>query len=252
MKTLPIVLIIVSLLFVNCGLTIVESHDDNTHHEDPVVEIDTYLDIPYSIGRIIEPYTYGYFTPSLSRYSDYLDQANGPYDPYNLPCYVRSDFNGDGIIDYIYLFSSYREARVVWHLKTKMIAVLSSPGGRTVTEVELGTFSGPYSQPVEEFWGISLMEAGYYEFSTWINGIEYIEEVYLENDGIYLSSLDADEETIFFAEGDDLYEMAWRGKTFTRKGSIDTTKRTFENSKSLDKKRIESTKKKITIKRIEK
>jgi hypothetical protein len=209
-------ILLTGILFASIGCVgIYESPDhsnngsnNNNNNYDPNPYVNTYVQVPPSIKALIAPYVRGYFSPQLYRYCEYL--SNPVYDPYDLPCYVRADFNGDYIDDYAFLFSSEERYTGYWDLHTRLIVVLSTPYGMEIAcDVYLGTVTGDACIPIEEFWSICYLEPGYYTTYTYVNGIEIIETVLLPNDAFFLASLDPDEEAIFYAVDDEVWEMEW-------------------------------------------
>ncbi len=191
--------------------------------DDPVDEtyVNTYVSMPYAIRILIAPYASNYFSPRPYRYCDYLYPSNSVYDPYDLPCYVRADFNGDGFYDYAFLFSMEEWGYGNWYLTTKLLVVLSTPYGHVLTcDLDLGTVYAEAAVPIEEFWSISYMPAGDYSVITYVNGVEIEETIGLPNDGFYLASLDADEESMFYAIDDDLYEITWEEEKLTKRSAV--------------------------------
>lgn len=249
----------ISLLFMSVGcVTLVEpvvdeeviiieddSNDDEVIiiEDDPVV-VDTWLSLPYSVKAIIEPYVYGYFSPKLNRYDEYLYPSSTPYDCFDLPCFVQDDFNGDGYDDYALIFSQDIWNGYSWEMNSQLLVLLSSPYGLELTcVIELGTVIFDPGMSTEEFWAINWIPAGYHTLVTYINGIEINETIYLDNSGFFLASHDPDEESIFYAEGDTVYEVDWSDRNLnkravtneqqrSRKGKI-PFKKNKENRKSM-------------------
>lgn len=211
--------------------------------DDPVI-VNTWLSLPYSVKAIIEPYVDGYFSPGLNRYDEYLYPSGTPYDSYDLPCYVQDDFNGDGYDDYALIFSQDIWDGYNWEMNSELLVVLSSPYGLELTcIIDLGTVIFDYGMTTEEYWAINWIPAGAHTLVTWINGIEITETIYLDNSGFFLASHDPDEESIFYAEGDTVYEVDWSDRSLnkravptkqqrSKKGKI-PFKKNNENSKSM-------------------
>ena len=193
------------------GCTIVSVPSDEEYEvvdEYDECHIDSYLSIPHEVRDLICDYVQGYSTPPVNRYG-YVLYPEDLRDPYNLPSYVSSDFNGDGYYDYAYMFSYISWEHGEWFLKTKMLIVTSTRHGYDLSlDLVLGTVSGPASLPVEEYWGIRLLESGTHTVETYIGDRIIEETVYLENDGIYLASLDPQERSVFYAEDNDVFEIA--------------------------------------------
>ncbi len=172
--------------------------------------VDTWLSIPTSVAAAIEPYVAGYFTPELSRYDSYLYPPDKPYACCDLPPYVRTDFNGDYIDDYAFLFSSEFDAGSEWELTTKLIVVLGSHDGPVVAaNITLGVVIGSWNVAVEEYWAIGLVPAGSHTLTSWYDGVEASETVYLDHDAFYLAEQETTERSLFYADGRDIYEMGW-------------------------------------------
>jgi len=244
MKLKNILLCPVLLLSIGC-IGIYEIPEDTNN--DPIIDnnsayVNTYVSIPYSIRALIAPYVRGYFSPHLYRYCEYLYPSNTPYDPFDLPCYVRADYNGDGLYDYAFLFSYEEWCHNEWYLTTKLLVVLSTPHGYVIScDMILGTVYADACVPIEEYWAINYLSPGYYSVSTIVNGIEIIETVYLPNDAFFLASLDPNDEAIFYAKGADLYEIEWdNAKLEKRAVQQEPAKRSA--AKILFKKEIENRK----------
>ncbi|MBD3422544.1 MAG: hypothetical protein GF398_20705 [Chitinivibrionales bacterium] len=180
--------------------------------------VDTYVRAPYDVLDLIEPYVRGYFSPSISRYSEYLYPSATPHDPYDLPCYVKADFNGDYISDYAFLFTSETQYYYEWEINTRLIVVLSSSFGMEIAaDIELGTVTASYDFPIEEYWAIGYVPAGVHEVATYYNGLETIETTILENDAFFLAELEAVDQSLFFADGGAVYEMEWEDGVLAKK-----------------------------------
>ncbi|MBN2037400.1 MAG: hypothetical protein JW768_11705 [Chitinispirillaceae bacterium] len=215
MKLRNLAVITAAALLMGCGVQINSTgpcDDDCGGTIHPSAYVDTWLSIPYEVRKVLSPHARGYYSPRLSRYDEYLYPRDLPYDPYDLPCYVRSDFNGDGYDDFAFLFSCDEWEHGCWFLTTKMIVVLSTWDGYTIgADIILGTVTADASVPLEEYWGIFLIPAGTHTFITYRNNIKIIKTITLYDDGFYLASLDPDEEAIFYADGYDVFEMSVDG-----------------------------------------
>jgi hypothetical protein len=243
MKIRTLAVLGIALTAMGCGVSIT-GHDGGRNHHDNGGDaefhdtyVDTWLNIPYDIKKIIAPAAAGYFSPAISRYDNYLYPRDLPYDPYDLPCYVRSDFNGDGYDDFAFLFSYEEWDNFSWYLTTKMIVVQSSPAGYEISaDMVLGTVTAYDDVPVEEYWSIFLVPAGKHTFTTYKNGIKIIKTVTLYNDAFYLASLDPDEEALFYGDGGYVYEMSL-DKQLAKKAALDKTgtdeKRTIQFNKNV-------------------
>jgi hypothetical protein len=96
-----------------------------------------------------------------------------------------------------------------WYLDTKMLMVTSVADGYALSlELDLGTVTGCSEIPVEEYWGIRLLERGIHSVSEFHHGSVTEEGVELLDDGIYLASVDPEERSVFYADGTDVYEIA--------------------------------------------
>jgi hypothetical protein len=174
--------------------------------------VNTWLSIPSAVEELIAPSVDGYFSPRLSRYCEYLYPTDIPYNSNDLPCYVKSDFNGDGYSDYAFLFSRQEWEHHEWYLTTKMVVVLSTRDGWVLgADMILGTVHADESVPIEEYWSIFKVSAGSHTFTTSMNGVTVTKTIALYNDGFYLASLDPVEEAIFYADGWDVYETSPSG-----------------------------------------
>ena len=211
MKTLKALLIGSALLSVITGCTILEvpydDHDGTGHHHDDYY-VDAYVSIPYEVRRLISDRVDGYSMPPVSRYGYEIYPVDID-DPFNRPSYVSSDFNGDGVYDYAYMFSAVSWDGADWYLDTKMIVVTSTWGGYELSlDLDLGTVTGSADIPVEEYWGIRLLESGIHSVTEFYPDVAIEESVDLIYDGIYLASIDPDERSVFYAENTDVYEIA--------------------------------------------
>lgn len=220
MKMKNILLTSILLMSIGCiGIYEVPTDCD----PDPVnnsVYVNTYVSIPYTIRELIAPYVQGYFSPRTHRYCDYLYPSNYPYDPFDLPCYVRADFNGDGLYDYAFLFSMEEWDYHFWYLTTRLLVVLSTPYGYVIScDLNLGTVYAEKYVPIEEYWSICYLPPGYHTLVTWINGVEFIETVYLPDEAFFLASLDPDDESIFYAINDAVYEIEWEEERLEKRNT---------------------------------
>jgi hypothetical protein len=238
MKIRNLAVLAVALLTMGCGVAIngPGGCDDDVDVR-PSAYVDSWINIPYEVRREIADRVDGYYSPKLSRYDDYLYPRDLPYDPYDLPCYVRSDFNGDGYDDFAFLFSDDDWEYGNWYLTTKMVVVLSTDVGYTIgADMILGTVSASASMPLEEYWSIYLIPAGTHTFVTYKNGVKITKIVTLHEDGFYLASLDPNEEAIFYADGYDVYEMSVDGlaKKAALSKSAGTEKRMIQFNKNVE------------------
>ncbi len=212
MKKIYLITIGLLLMSIGCIGVIEVPPDENDDPIDTGPYVNTWLSIPYSVKAAIAPYATGYFSPHLNRYGEYLYPSNTPYDPFDLPCYVRADFNGDGFDDFAFLFSIEEWDQYNWYVTTKLLVVLSTPYGMELScDLTLGMVYADLYVPVEEFWSICYIPPGYHSLVTWVNGIEITETIYLDNDAFFLASLCPEEESIFYAVGDIIYEIDWSG-----------------------------------------
>jgi len=85
--------------------------------------------------------------------------------------------------------------------------------------------------PVEEYWSVCYIPPGYHTLVTWVNGVEITETVYLDNEAFFLASLCPDEESIFYAAGDAVYEIDWSGMRLDKR-TVSGKPRT-RNSKTI-------------------
>jgi len=172
--------------------------------------LNSYCDIPLSVKELIAPFVKGYFSPDLDRYCEYLYPSYIKYNPYNLPCYVRADFNGDLLYDYAFLFSKDEWCGTDWYVTTRLLVVLSTSSGIEIAaDIDLGTVSANASVPVEEYWSICFLPPGLHTVVKTAGGLTITETIELDNESFFLASLDPDEEAIFYAVDDDLYEFSW-------------------------------------------
>jgi hypothetical protein len=209
MKIRTMAALSVALMSMGCGITFVDSDGRYRDGGYSSAYVDTYISLPGEVKDLIAPAADGYFSPSLSRYGDYLYPRDVPYNPCDLPCYVRADFNDDGYHDYAFLFSAERWAYGRWYLTTKLIVVLSTWYGWEIgADVVLGTVCADDNVPLEEYWSIFRVPAGSHAFITERNGVTITKTITLDRDAFYLASLDPDEEALFYADGGSLYEMS--------------------------------------------
>jgi hypothetical protein len=189
--------------------------------EEPSSYIDTYISLPNRIARLIAPYVHGYFSPSTSRYGNFLYYQEYPRTSDNLPCFVKADFNGDYINDYAFLFSAEEQYRSGWSLTTRLIVALSTECCHEVAvDVELGTVEADYSWPIEEYWSICVMPSGSRTYVAYENGAEITETVYLENDAFTVSFLETEERDLMFASGGEMFYMPWEPGSMAKKQAL--------------------------------
>jgi hypothetical protein len=227
MKIRTLTVIGITAISIGCGVDI---NGPGGHHDGDngtvVIDqqyVDTYLSLPQDVEDLIAPSVQGYFSPKLSRFCEYLYPTDIPYNSDDLPCYVKSDFNGDGYMDYAFLFSSQEWKNGKWFLTTKLVVVLSTYDGWTIGADEvLGTVTGDASVPIEEYWSIFLVPRGTHTFTTYTNGVKVTKTISLNKDAFYLASLDPTEEAIFYADGLDVYEMSPDG-ALAKKAALNKT-----------------------------
>jgi hypothetical protein len=210
MKTMLTGAVVTILIGMMTGCTLVSVPVEEDYEEVYVYDdcyIDSYLSIPHAVRELIYDHVAGYSTPPVSRYG-YILYPEDLRDPDNLPSHVSADFNDDGYDDYAYMFSRVSWEHGEWFVKTRLLVVTSTYNGYELSlDLVLGTVSGPATLPVEEYWGIRLLESGTHTIETYVGNSVIEETVYLENDGIYLASLDPEERSVFYAEGNDVYEI---------------------------------------------
>jgi hypothetical protein len=205
-------IIAASLAFVGCAVWVqdpigYEEHDSGGDQAVVTPYVNTYLTLPESILSLIAPSVEGYFSPQTSRYGDYLYPEGTAYDPSDLPCHVRADFNGDGFDDFAMLFSAQEWEGCSWFLTTKLLVALSTPAGfELTTDLVLGTVTDKASTPIEEYWSINWVSAGKHSVSYMKNGVQITESIVLDYDGFFLASIDPQEEALFYADGTTMYE----------------------------------------------
>lgn len=228
MNTLKILTIGAFTLFLVTGCMIVEvPYEESTENGeyDEYCYVDAYVDISYEVRQLICDKVDGYTMPPLDRYGTEL-HPSGSYVPYNLPSYVKGDFNGDGYSDYAYMFSKVTWSDNDWYLKTKMIVVVSTYYGYEVaSEIVLGTVRGAYDMPVEEYWGIRLLSPGTHTVTTYQDGIEKEETIELHEEGLYLASVDPYERSVFHVRGTETYEIRMDMGAIAKKKSGNTDER---------------------------
>lgn len=242
MKIRTLAVIGIAAMSIGCGFNV--NGPDGRHDSDhSMVIIDqpyvnTYLSLPPEVEALIAPSVQGYFSPKLSRYCDYLYPTDIPYNGNDLPCFVKSDFNGDGYSDYAFLFSNQEWENGGWFLTTKMVVVLSTYDGWTIgADMVLGTVTGDASIPIEEYWSIFLVPRGTHAFTTYTNGVKVTKTITFNKDAFYLASLDPAEEAILYADGWDVFEMSPDG-TMAKKAALskkaDLTKRIIPFNKKVE------------------
>jgi hypothetical protein len=203
------ILFVITLSLLNgCAFILEPQSDFEGYVEADNYYVDTYVYIPYEIKVLIADCVYGYSMPPLSRYSTGIYPNYGSDDPYNLPSYVRGDFNGDGYYDYAYMFSRLRWSDGFWYLKTKLLIVTSEwDGYKLFAEFDLGTVSADRDTPVEEYWGIRLLRKGTHTVETCSKRTCEKTSISLSEDGIYLGSVDPQERSVFYIERSVLHEI---------------------------------------------
>lgn len=106
------------------------------------------------------------------------------------------------------MFSKVSYSGNDWYLRTKMLIVTSTYSSYTISlELDLGTITKYQSSPVEEYWAIRLLQRGTHKITTSKNGIEKETTVELTNDGIYLASIDPQERSVFYVDGNQAHEI---------------------------------------------
>jgi hypothetical protein len=213
--------------------------------EESGPDVDTWVSAPIHILELIEPYTFDYMSPPLYRYSEYLYDDDVPYDPDNLPCYVRADFNGDYEDDYAFLFSRDTYYDGAWDITTKMIVVLSDGWDYEVAySGVLGTVTTAYYEDIEEFWAISWLERGEYTVISDYRDATVEVTLELENDAVFLASLDPADEAVYYAVGDEVLRdtFGYPDEYLAKKGT--------GTKKSLDTYRKEGARKSMPLEKI--
>lgn len=219
-KTRTLGALLVALMSIGCGVGVYEPgrHTSEDKPEPTVAYVNTWVNPPNAVLDLIAPAVSGYFSPAISRYDNYLYPQDLGYDPDDLPCYVRTDFNGDGYDDFAFLFSSEEWSHGSWYLTTKLVVVLSTNDGYEIAANEiLGTVSGDRSVPIEEYWSIYMVTAGSHSVTYVSNGTEVTKTIILDNDAFYLASQDPNEEAIFYASGNSIYETSFMSNTLGKK-----------------------------------
>jgi hypothetical protein len=228
MKTRILIVIALGLYMSGCAVYELPMSPDYTHTEsNNVPYVNAYVNIPDAVACIIANDVSGYEMPPLGRYSATLTEYGWSRDSWNLPSYVRADFNGDGYDDFAYMFSEYWYDDWDWYLTTKLLIVVSDGwGGYTLSqEIGLGTVTASSSVPVEEYWAIGLLKKGTHTIGTVYNNTTVEKSVTLDNDGIYLTSLDPQERSLFTVDNTTTYEMAWDMGTFAKRQALSSTAR---------------------------
>ncbi len=178
-------------------------------YETDTYQIGAYVYIPMEVQEIIAGYVVGFSMPEVDMYGPEIYPDVGPRDYKNLPSYIEADFNGDGYTDYAYMFSRVSWSGNTWYLKTKLLVVTSDWRGYSLcAEYDLGTASARANVSVEEYWGIRLLKRGTHSITihTSYNSSEKVTFT-LENDGIYLGSMDPEERTVFYVDRNTLREF---------------------------------------------
>ena len=210
MKTLQLILAGCTALGMITGCAVLEvpvTGSGDTGHRFDYYDVDAYVAIPYEVRQLISDRVDGYSMPPVSRYG-YEIYPIDIDDPCNMPSYVSADFNGDGIYDHAYMFSALSWEGADWYLDTKLLVVTSTYDGYVLSlDLDLGSVSGSSEIPVEEYWGIRLLEPGIHAVTSVHHGIATEERVELDNDGIYLASIDPEERSVLYADGNDVYEI---------------------------------------------
>jgi hypothetical protein len=238
MKIRNFAIVSIGLMAIGCTGSIYGpvDHASEAVQVTPSAYVDSWICIPYEVRVAIAPSADGYYSPELSRYDNYLYPRDLPYDPYDLPCFVQADFNGDGIDDYAFLLSNDTWNGGAWHLTTKMVVAISAHHGYTIAaDMILGTIEGN-GIPLEEYWSIYRVSAGHHTYITYKNNVKIEKTVNLYDDGFYLASLDPNEEAIFYADGLNVFEMSVDGlakKTALPQSAV-TDARTIQFKKNVD------------------
>jgi hypothetical protein len=190
-------------------------------YEEEYYYVDTYIPLSSSLARLIAPHVEGYFSPAESRYSDFLYYGDFARSSRNRPCYVRGDFNDDGVDDHAFLFSKEDLYYDYWSLTTRLLVVQSTPYGMELAvDAELGSVEADYSFPIEEYWSIAAMPSGTHTYYTW-NGVTEIEEtVILDADAFTLTFLETEERDLIYAASDEFYYMPWDPGSLAKKASL--------------------------------
>lgn len=177
--------------------------------EPDYYQIDSYVYVPLEVRELIAGYVDGYCMPEIEMYGPEIYPDEGDIDYENLPSYIKADFNGDGYADYAYMFSRISWSGDSWFLKTKMMVVVSDLNGYSLcADYNLGTVSFQRDVPVEEYWGIRLLKRGTHTITISDKSSSQKVSFFLENDGIYLGSIEQQERSVFYVEGKTLCEFA--------------------------------------------
>jgi len=184
---------------------------------EPVPFVDTHVDLPLTVSRLLEPYVADYFTPTVDRYCTYLRRGRNSNYRDDQPAYVQADFNGDYVDDHAFLFSKEEVDCCDWYVTTRLMVVTSTYDGyEIVLDMELGTLTAPLDTPVEEFWSIGLMAAGVHRITSYYDDGEVSEILTLDEDGFYLLALDG-EEFVYYSENDLIHEVSWNSGTLAKR-----------------------------------
>jgi hypothetical protein len=195
------------------------SNDGEENAHTPYVN--TYISLPYEIKALIEDRVSGFFSPSSSRYCSYLYDQETARSSNNLPCFVKTDLNGDWVDDYVFLFTDEDLYSYSWEITTKLLVVLSTSYGYEVaTDVVLGTISADNDVPIEEYWSICRIPAGSYTTTTESNGILTETTTYLDEDAFVLSYLDDNERDLFYVSDNEVFYMPWGSAGFAKKRTM--------------------------------
>lgn len=200
---------VVLLTMNSCSFLFEYEECDEVGYTEPDYYVDAYVYIPYHVRELIAGCVDGYSMPEVNRYGQDIYPDAAIYDRYNLPSYISTDFNGDGVFDYAYMFSRVTWSNDSWFLKTKLLVVVSSEYGHVISsEYDLGSTSAHANVPVEEYWGIRLLRRGHHTIEILSNdGTVEKASFFLENDGLYLGSIEPEERTVFYVTGSVLREF---------------------------------------------
>jgi len=186
----------------------IESGNETIIVDNQAPYVDAYVYIPDEVKELIAGCVDGYSMPAVERYGYTLYPTDVIRDNYNLPSYVKADFNGDGYSDYAYMFSKVWYDNYQWFLNTRLIIVSSTYYGYTIsTDLGLGTVNASNSTPIEEYWAIRLLERGTHTITVDNYAIRKETKVELSNDGIYLASIDPDERSVFYVDNTETHEI---------------------------------------------
>lgn len=195
-------------------------------YEMDTYQIDSYVYIPSEVQEIIAGYVVGFSMPEVDMYGPEIYPDVGPRDYENLPSYIEADFNGDGYTDYAYMFSRVSWSGNTWYIKTKLLVVNSDWRGYSLcAEYDLGTVSGGANVPIEEYWGIRLLRRGTHSITIHSNSSSEKVTFTLENDGIYLGSIDPEERTVFYVDINTLREFALDMGAIAKKKALSAEER---------------------------